>query len=100
MKEKGRCLMQKCNFCNKESLIGYYDGLIQKNVCDFHYKVKLIRDFEVEEPVKPICNLCGKGICRYDSLGVVGDSVLVTFICTNCKEYSTVKKNFDSYFKT
>jgi hypothetical protein len=90
--------MNKCSFCKKDSIIGYIDGAIQKNVCQFHYKVKLIKDIELEEPVKPICNLCGKGICRYDSLGVVGNTALVTFICTNCKEYSTVKKNIDSYF--
>lgn len=90
--------MTKCSFCEKDSVISYIDGIVQKNVCQFHYKVKLIIDIEIEEPVKPICNLCGKGICRYDSLGAVGNKVLVTFICTNCKEYSTVKKEIDSYF--
>lgn len=89
----------KCSFCENPQYISYSDGGAVKHVCKIHYKVRLIADIEMDDPVKKSCELCRSGILNFNGLGFLNNTAVVTFICNNCKEYSTVKKNIDSYFK-
>lgn len=89
----------KCSYCDQPAIISFNDYRGLKQVCQKHYKIKLIEDIEREEFVKPICEKCGQGVLLYQTLGTVGESVIVTFICSDCSKYSTVKKSIEDYFK-
>lgn len=89
----------KCSYCDEESIISFSDYRGVKQVCQRHYQIKLIEEIEKDELVRPICEKCGKGVLLYQTLGVVGKKVAVTFICSDCSKYSTVKKNIEDYFK-
>lgn len=88
----------KCSFCKDESIISYSDMMGYKNVCQNHYRIKLIEDIESTGFVKNICKKCDNGILLYQGLGVAKDSVLVSFACSNCNHSISVKRKISSYF--
>ena len=95
-------MVKKCDFCDKDGYISYQStvGLKRvKDVCKFHYKIKLIEEVHMSENVKPECRLCRAGVLDFAGLKVLGDRVLVSFICIDCKAYSQENRKIDSYFK-
>lgn len=90
----------QCSYCDEPSVISFSDYRGLKHVCQRHYKIKLIEDIEKDELVRPICEKCGQGVLLYQTLGLIGESVIVSFICSQCSKNSTVKKEIESYFKS